>query len=100
MHGILDGSPAPAAKEPQVVGATEREDYIMAPVSGIFEPFYDLEDQVQAGQPIGQIHNMEEPFSEPRVIRAETGGMVMGRRALPLTRQGDCVMVLVRPFSL
>ena len=39
-------------------------------------------------------------FSEPRVIYAETDGMVMGRRALPLTRQGDCVMVLVRPFSL
>lgn len=100
LHGVLEGTPAPAAKTPQVVGATEREDYIMAPVSGVFEPFFDLEEQVKAGQPIGQIHNMEEPFTEPRVILAETDGMVMGRRALPLTRQGDCVMVLVRPFSL
>jgi predicted deacylase len=100
LHKILEGKPAPAPKEPQVVGATEREDYIMAPVSGIFEPFLDLEDQVRAGQPVGQIHNVEEPFSEPRIIHAETDGMVMGRRALPLTRQGDCVMVLVRPFSL
>jgi N-alpha-acetyl-L-2,4-diaminobutyrate deacetylase len=100
LHGILEGSPAPAATEPQVVGATEREDYIMAPVSGIFEPFYDLEDQVKAGQPIGQIHNIEELFSEPRIVYAETDGMVMGRRAFPLTRQGDCVMVLVRPFAL
>jgi predicted deacylase len=100
LHGILPGEPTPATQEPQVVGATEREDYIMAPVSGIFEPFFDLEDQVRAGQPIGQIHNMEEPFSEPRVIYAQTDGMVMGRRSLPLTRQGDCVMVLVRPFSL
>jgi N-alpha-acetyl-L-2,4-diaminobutyrate deacetylase len=100
LHGILKGDPAPVAQEPLVVGATEREDYIMAPVSGVFEPFFDLEDQVKAGQPIGQIHNMEELFREPRVIHAQTDGMVMGRRALPLTRQGDCVMVLVRPFSL
>lgn len=100
LHGILPGAPTSPAKTPQVVGATEREDYIMAPVSGVFEPFYDLEEQVQAGQPIGQILNMEEPFNEPRVIYAETDGMVMGRRALPLTRQGDCVMVLVRPFKL
>ena len=72
----------------------------MSPVSGIFEPFFDLEEQVKAGQPVGQIHNMEEPFSEPRIIYAETDGMVMGRRAIPLTRQGDCVTVLVRPFAL
>jgi N-alpha-acetyl-L-2,4-diaminobutyrate deacetylase len=100
LHGILEGKPTPAAQEPQVVGATEREDYIMSPVSGIFEPFFDLEEQVKAGQPVGQIHNMEEPFSEPRIIYAETDGMVMGRRAIPLTRQGDCVTVLVRPFAL
>jgi predicted deacylase len=100
LHGILEGSPTPPATTPQVVGATEREDYIMAPISGIFEPFFDLEDQVVVGQAVGQIHNMEEPFSAPRVIHAQTAGMVMGRRALPLTRQGDCVMVLVRPFSL
>lgn len=100
LHGILEGTPTPPAKEPIVVGATEREDYIMAPVSGVFEPFFDLEDQVKAGQAVGQILNMEEPFGEPRVVYAQTDGMVMGRRALPLTKQGDCVMVLVRPFSL
>lgn len=100
LHGILPGKPTPPTKAPQVVGATEREDYIMAPVSGVYEPFFDLEDQVRAGQAVGQITNMEEPFSEPRLVYAETDGMVMGRRALPLTRQGECVAVLVRPFSL
>jgi predicted deacylase len=100
LHGILDGKPTPPAQEPQIVGATEREDYIMAPVSGIFEPFYDLGGNVRAGERVGQIHNMEEPFSEPRAVYAQTDGMVMGRRALPLTQQGDCVITLVRPFSL
>lgn len=100
LHGILAGNPAPVSPPPQIVGATAREDYIMAPVSGVFEPFFDLGGTVQAGQPVGQLHHLEEPFSAPRVVLAATDGMVMGRRALPLTRQGDCVMVLVRPFSL
>jgi N-alpha-acetyl-L-2,4-diaminobutyrate deacetylase len=100
LHGILEGKPAPVSPPPQTVGATAREDYIMAPVSGVFEPFFDLGGQVRAGQPVGQILDLEEPFTTPRIVLAETDGMVMGRRALPLTRQGDCVMVLVRPFSL
>jgi predicted deacylase len=33
-------------------------------------------------------------------VRAEIDGMVMARRSFPLTRQGDCVYTLVRPFSL
>lgn len=100
LHGILEGMPTPVSPEPQIVGATAREDYIMAPVSGIFEPFFDLGGQVRAGQLVGQIHDMEEPFRVPRPVLAETDGMVMGRRALPLTRQGDCVVTLVRPFAL
>ena len=100
LHGILAGKPTPVSPPPQTVGATAREDYIMAPVSGVFEPFLDLGGTVHAGEPVGQIHDVEEPFQTPRMVIAETDGMVMGRRALPLTRQGDCVMVLVRPFAL
>src|SRR5215203_4472406 len=48
LTGILPGASERPAKTPQVVSATEREDYIMAPVSGVLEPFFDLEDQVQA----------------------------------------------------
>ena len=98
--GILAGSPTKPAQAPQIVGATAREDYIMAPLSGIFEPFYEMGETVQAGQKVGQVHNVEEPFREPTAVLAETDGLVMGRRAFPLTRQGDCVMTLVRPFSL
>jgi predicted deacylase len=97
---ILDGAMTKPAQEPQVVGATEREDYIMAPVSGIFEPFFDLCQEVQKGEAVGQIHNVEQPFQEPVLVHAEINGMVMARRSFPLTRQGDCVITLVRPFSL
>lgn len=98
--GILAGSVVKPAQATQVVGATAREDYIMAPVSGIFEPFFDLCGEVRAGDAVGQIHSIEQPFTPPTPVRAEIDGMVMARRSFPLTRQGDCVITLVRPFTL
>jgi predicted deacylase len=100
-QGVLTDQPyTPPANPPQVVGATETADYIMAPVSGIFEPFVELGDSVEVGQAVGQMHSTELPFAQPTPVYAKTSGMVMVRRAMPLTRQGDNVIVLVRPFSL
>jgi len=98
--GILEGELETSQTPPEVVGATELGDYVMAPVSGIFEPFYEMGAQLEAGQPIGQIHSVEEPFREPVPVPALTSGMLISRRAFPLTRQGDCVATLVRPFKL
>ena len=97
---ILAGQPDTPDAPAQVVGATELGDYIMAPVSGIFEPFFELGDDIEVGQAIGQIHSIEEPYREPSPVAATTGGMLMSRRAFPLTQQGDCVATLVRPFAL
>lgn len=100
QFGVLEGRLEAPGTPPQVVGATELGDYIMAPVSGIFEPFFEMGDQIEAGQVIGQIHSIEEPYREPAPVTATTPGMLISRRAFPLTRQGDCVATLVRPFEL
>jgi predicted deacylase len=99
--GILVDRPPDAPAAPaQVVAAEEYDDYIMAPVSGIFEPFAEMGAWLEAGQPVGQIHAVEQPFAPPAPVLARTSGMLMSRRAFPLTSQGDCVATLVRPFSL
>ena len=72
----------------------------MAPVSGIFEPFFEMGAWIESGQSIGQIHSVEQPFAPPVRVTARTSGMLMSRRAFPLTRQGDNVATLVRPFEL
>lgn len=97
---LIDRPPDPPAAPAQVVAADQYDDYLMAPVSGIFEPFVEMGDQVAVGQPVGQIHSVEQPFADPTPVLARTGGMLMSRRAFPLTRQGDNVATLVRPFSL
>jgi predicted deacylase len=98
--GILaDRAPDEPAAPPQVVAADQYDDYLMAPVSGIFEPFAEMGAWIEAGQPVGQIHSTERPFAAPTPVPARTSGMLMSRRAFPLTRQGDNVATLVRPFT-
>jgi predicted deacylase len=99
--GILVDRPPDAPAAPaQVVAAEQVDDYIMAPVSGIYEPFAEMGAFIEAGQPVGQIHSVERPFEAPLAVLARTSGTLISRRAFPLTRQGDCVATLVRPFTL
>lgn len=97
---LVDRAPDTAATPAQVVAADQYDDYIMAPASGIFEPFAELGAWIEAGQPVGQMHAIEQPFAAPLPVLARTSGMLISRRAFPLTRQGDCVATLVRPFRL
>jgi len=97
---LVDRAPDTAATPAQVVAADQYDDYIMAPASGIFEPFAELGTWIEAGQPVGQMHAIEQPFAAPLPVLARTSGMLISRRAFPLTRQGDCVATLVRPFRL
>ena len=89
----------PSAQQPQIVASELRGDYIMAPADGIFEPFVELGDVVRAGKAIGQMHFVTQPAWKPQQVLALTDGMVISRRAFPLTKQGECVAVITRPFS-
>ena len=97
---ILKTTPHPAPPAPQIVAATEEADYIMSPASGLFEPLYELGDEVTSGSEVGRIHAIEHPDQEPMSVRAQTDGIVMARRSNPLTLQGEMVITLVRPFEL
>ena len=95
--GILAGAPeGPGDSEPQLVVADDSRDYVMAPASGIHEPLVELGDMITAGDPIGQIHNIEHPEQQPVLVTALTDGMLMGRRSNPRTMQGECLATIVR----
>jgi len=97
---VIEPPAGQETSEPRFVAATEEADYIMAPASGLFEPLVELGDEVQAGSVVGRIHDLEQPDREPCAVTADTSGMVMARRAIPLTGQGEMVAALVRPFEL
>jgi predicted deacylase len=96
-HGIVDASLRTLAAAPcQVVASDEQDDYMMAPMSGIYEPFLEIGDPVAVGQALGQIHTASHPTWEPMPVLARTGGLLMGRRSFPLTQHGECVAVIAR----
>ena len=76
-----------------------REDYLLAPESGIFEIALDLGAQVKRGSVIGFIHHLERPDRAPESIVAQTSGYLVTQRAPCLTQQGDCVAVIAQRVS-
>lgn len=73
--------------------------YCMAPEDGLFEPFYDLGDQVRQGKPVGQIHQPQYPTKQPIVIDAPCDGIVFGKRAPASTTLGDTLVLIARPAA-
>lgn len=97
--GALKGREQPRKTPAIITQATNREDYILAPESGIFEITVDLGSKVKPGQTVGFIHHLERADRAPEPIVAQTAGYLITMRAPCLTQQGDCVAVIARQVS-
>jgi N-alpha-acetyl-L-2,4-diaminobutyrate deacetylase len=84
---------------PILVQALDRDDYLLAPESGIFEIAVDLGAKVKRGQTLGFIHHLERPDRAPEKIVAQSAGHLITMRAPCLTQQGDCVAVIAQRVS-
>lgn len=80
--------------------ALNREDYLLAPESGVFEVCIELGEHVQKGDTVGHIHHLERPDRQPETIVAQSNGYFVTMRAPCLTQQGDCVAVIAKQVSL
>ena len=96
--GVLRGQPQTRASlglPPTIITqALRREDYVLAPESGIFEVCVDLGQLVAAGDTIGYIHHLERHDREPERIVSPGAGYLVTMRTPCLTTQGDCVAVI------
>jgi N-alpha-acetyl-L-2,4-diaminobutyrate deacetylase len=73
------------------VQSLDREDYRFAPESGIYENLVDLGAEVEAGEPVGQLHFLERPDRPPVPVAAPSRGILIATRGPALVSQGDCV---------
>ena len=80
--------------------ALNREEYVLAPESGVFEVCIELGEHVQKGDTVGHIHHLERPDRQPETIIALSNGYLVTMRAPCLTQQGDCVAVIAKQVSL
>jgi predicted deacylase len=99
-EGVLAGEvvtrEALGRPDPTLLMATDVDDYLLAPESGLFETLVDLGQTVEPGQPVGRVHFLERPDRPPEVIEARNGGVVCVVRAIATTDQGDNVVVTAR----
>jgi predicted deacylase len=94
--GVLAGEPQPRRADARILMATELDDYLLAPESGLWETLVELGDRVDTGQPVGRIHFLERPDRPPETILAANSGVVCVVRAIATTQQGDNVAVVAR----
>jgi len=99
-EGVLAGEVETHASlgrpEPTLLMATEVDDYVLAPESGLFETLVDLGQRVEPGEPVGRMHFLERPDRPAETIHARNGGVVCVVRAIATTEQGDNVVVTAR----
>ena len=95
--GALEGEVVVRESPPTILMATEPDNYLLAPESGLFETLVDLGQRVQVGR-AGRPDALPRARStgSPRPVHARTDGIVCVVRAVATTEQGDNVVVVAR----
>jgi N-alpha-acetyl-L-2,4-diaminobutyrate deacetylase len=68
--------------------------YTAAAENGLFEPFLEVGEPVEAGQLLGQIHDIERPGEPPAEKRAKRDGLLVCRLGPGRVRRGDTIAVV------
>ena len=100
QQGMLDGQIVAPPYEVVTVAATDPRDYLSAPADGVYESFFDVGDEIQAGQAVGQVHFPERCDRSPERVIAQTSGILIGRRAIGVTNQGDNIATIARAIEV
>lgn len=92
--GIAEASPQ-AAQTPQTrfMDTSAEGAFTMSDDEGILEMMADLGDWVDAGQPLGRVHDIHRPDRAPEIYRAQSDGLLIGRHHPGLVGYGDCFAI-------
>ncbi len=71
--------------------------YHTALSNGLYETCFNLGDWVEAGQPVGQIHFVENLSQPSHPVIAQQSGLLLCTRGPGHVEIGDCVAVLAQP---
>lgn len=99
IEGDVLARPAQGLSETQFMAVPDQENYHTAMVNGIYESFLQLGEPVAAGQPLGQIHFIEQPHWQPQPIVAQRSGTLIGTRGPGPVELGDCVALVAQPWQ-
>ncbi len=97
-YGLLEGElerARPAVSEPtRIVRAVNLEDYVPAPISGVYEPEAEPGDPVTAGQLVGRLYDFDYAGSRPLEIRAPRDGWLLVVPFAAQVEKGQTIVVV------
>jgi predicted deacylase len=97
-YGLLEGLPGRVRPEgsppPKLVRAVRLEDYVPAPISGIYEPTAEPGQWVEAGEVVGRIYDFDYAGSGPIDMRAPRAGWLLVTPFAAAVEKGQTVVVV------
>jgi N-alpha-acetyl-L-2,4-diaminobutyrate deacetylase len=95
--GLIEGQALPLPT--RLMHSPDASWFVIADDRGILELLVDRGAEVEAGQSIAQIHDVERPAQAPAVYVAGQAGVLIGRHAPGLIKPGDCLAVLATDYG-
>ncbi len=91
-------APADAGVRPRLMRVGGPEHYVHAQGRGLFEPAFELGDEVREGQSAGFIHAVDDPAAPPVEVTFRGSGTVICKRPIPQVERGDCLAHLAADY--
>jgi predicted deacylase len=102
-YGMLPGQAervrpdnAPATK---VVQAAHLEDYLPAPITGVYEPLYEVGTRVHTGQIVGRLHDFERTSEPALELPAPRDGYLLMQAFQAPTERGTTILVIAEEIE-
>ncbi len=90
--GLMEPPPSEeAGAESRLMRVGGPEYYLHASGRGLFEPAFELGDEVRPGQTAGFIHAVDDPAAAPVEVAFPGGGTVICKRPILQVERGDCL---------
>jgi uncharacterized protein len=97
--GLIEPDARAERAETRLMEVAGPEYYVHAPCSGLFEPAFELGDEVAAGQPAGWIHFVDDPATAPVEVLFRGAGTVICKRPILRVERGDCLGHLATDYA-
>jgi predicted deacylase len=94
LEGELELARPAGSHRPRIVRAVRLEDYVPAPISGIYEPTAEPGQWVEAGDLVGRIYDFNHAASRPLEMRAPRAGWLLVAPFAAAVQKGQTAVVV------
>jgi N2-acetyl-L-2,4-diaminobutanoate deacetylase len=99
LAGLVERIRPAEMPAPKLVQAVHLEDYVPAPVTGVYEPLHELGTFVEAGQVVGRMHDFEQPEAAALELRAPRAGYLLMQAFQAPTAKGTTILVVAEEVA-